>query len=292
MIPLPPMRVAPQLAMAVPSYDNWMGADGAILAQFYRQKSAFVIRFAGKADFVINRDSLAAECLLPDENARDVAEALWHNAIVPLIGNHQGQLHLHGSAVVMGERSACAFLGPSRSGKTTLAGALAKAGHPFLTEDVVALDIHDDGLPYVQPSRPVLRLFADSAQMLFEAETVPGTAASTQLGKRELPIGANLPFASTAHRLDRIYLLGSGNCSEISIAAVPAARFMAESMQHAFVLDVEDAERLRGHFHRLGDLAAKVPCYRLNFPRDFSQIDALIMAIRRHHSEESTRHDA
>lgn len=271
-------------------YDSWLGPDGDLMAEFHRLPSGFLVRFPEQADFAIDLAAQTVCCAPASDDMRAVAQSLFHNAIEPLVGNFSGGLFLHGSAVSAGNAKSggggIAFLGESRRGKTTLAGGFAKAGHPFLSEDTVVIT-QAGGTYQIEPSRPVLRLFADSARHLM------GTAGSAtdHDGKSALEADSSLPFAQGAQPLAALYLLGPGESSSVSITRIPAQAALAQLLRHAFILDVEDKPRLRGHFQRLGELAASVPCFTLDFPRIYAQLGEVVEAIHQHAT--STRsHDA
>lgn len=251
-------------------FDRWITPDGEVSAEFRRIPGGYSARFPGQADFVISLGTMHVRGT-PDEGTPiTVLETLYRNSIEPIIGNHLGGLNLHGSAVA-GPDGAIAFLGLSRSGKTTLAGAFARAGYPFLTEDVLSLV--PDGASYqVQPQRPVLRLFHDSAAFLLGND--PGW--EDEESKAELP---GLPFADRPLPLSAICLLGPGEADDVSLTRLGAADALTQLIRHAFVLDVEDRARLAGHFGRLGELAALVPCHALDYPRSYAQLPSVIGTI-------------
>ena len=82
--------------------------------------------------------------------------SLWHRLLyaqgLPLAASLQGVACLHAGAVVLGGR-AVALVGASGAGKSTLTAALVAAGAVFLTDDVLALLVEDDGVvAYPGPS--------------------------------------------------------------------------------------------------------------------------------------------
>jgi hypothetical protein len=256
-------------------YDSWAGAEDKPAALFFRLPKGYLVRFPDQADFAIDAEAGDVTCTPTPDIAPDVPDSLFHNAIIPLIGNHNGGLFLHGSAVSVSGK-AIGFLAPSRRGKTTLAGAFAKQGHAFLTEDV--LELRRDGLSYmVQPSRPVLRLFDDSAIYLLGVEASDGTQE-----KRVMAADNALPFEAEVRQLSALFLLGSGTSKQAHIEPLAQAAALGELMQHAFVLNVEDKQRLRGHFDRLGELVERLPFFALDFPRDYAQLPAVVKHIVQH----------
>lgn len=270
-------HVREQLPVDATPFDTWRDPDGGTVAEFYRTPRGYLLRFPERADFEIDARTFDVRTFPASEDMFETADALLHNAVSPLLGNHAGGLHLHGSAVVIDGRG-FAFLGLSRRGKTTLAAAFAHAGHPFLTEDVVRLEkrVGHDGTDYlVHPSRPVLRLFADSASHLLDSSL----ADDDEGGKQSFDAHDRLPFADSPVPLSGLMLLGAGEHADIALQAITAQEALPEIMQQAFILDVDDKPRLRGHFQRLGDVALAVPCYMLDFPRDFEALPAVIERV-------------
>lgn len=268
-----------QEPLAKDPYDRWSAPDGGLIAEFFRTEGDFLVRFPGLADFLINAASLRVRCRPAPGTSEETLCNIYRNSIIPIIGNHLGALNLHGSAATVGGR-ALGFMGLSRRGKTTLAGAFARSGHPFLTEDLLSLE--RVGTRYrVKPQRPVLRVFPDSAVFL------RGTIAAGEGGDEKQALAASdlLPFHTSAADLAGIYVLGPGEASDVVIEEMGRAEALTQILQHAFLLDVEDRPRLRSHFARLADLIGAVPCYHLDYPRAYEHLPNVVMAIVAHHNE-------
>ena len=254
-------------------YDRWVTPEGEVKAEFSRTPTGYMIRFADEADFEISLDPRRVSGWPTPDIEGHHFESLFHHAIVPLLGNHEGGLFLHGSAVAIGNRSV-AFLGLSRTGKTTLAGAMARAGYPLLTEDVIELKPAGDTY-LLQPQRSQLRLFADSAAHLL------GDAfrADDSDQKHTITGGDGLPFCQDARPLARLYLLGNDHSAALAITRLSIPRALTQILPHSFVLDVDDKPRLRGHFGRLAELAEKIPCHALDYPRQYQELPRVVEAI-------------
>ncbi|NIO13431.1 MAG: serine/threonine protein kinase, partial [Gammaproteobacteria bacterium] len=77
----------------------------------------------------------------------------------------RGVLSLHASVIdINGE--AVGFMGAAGAGKSTLAAAFAKKGFAVMSDDILALK-PGDSAPFAQPGYPRLRLWPDSAVVLF-----------------------------------------------------------------------------------------------------------------------------
>jgi len=144
--------------------------------------------------------------------------ALRLGIVGPLLGvilTQRGQFVLHASSVVVDGR-AVAFAGPSGRGKSTLATALARAGHPLVADDITVIDTAGPE-PLVLPGFARVKLWPDSANMLGEdAEALPLLHPART--KRSLQLD---DFHRHPVPLERCYLLEDGPAEE---SLEPAAR--------------------------------------------------------------------
>jgi len=232
-----------------------------------------LLRFPDEADFLIDLARGIAIGWPAPGTAPDHYDSLFQHGVVPMAGNHHGGLFLHGSAVAI-NGCAVAFIAPSRSGKTTLAGAFAKAGYPILTEDVIEL-VPDGANYWLQPKQSNLRLFVDSAAHLF-GRTFP---VDEEDNKHSFAGGEDLPFSAVACPLVQIYLLGSDHNAALAIAALDGQAALVQTLPHAFVLDVADKPRLREHFCRIAQLSERIACRRLDYPRRYDELLRVVDAI-------------
>lgn len=266
----PPREQAP---LASEPYDRWVLPGECVKAEFHRRTDGFLLRFLGEADFAIDADCRRVTGWPVPGIAENHFHSLYCNAVLPLIGDHLGGLFLHGSAVAVGGR-AVAFLGQSGDGKTTLAGAFAKARHPYLSEDVIELVV-GAGTYHLQPKPSGLRLFADSAAYLM------GNNPEMAQGDEKIDIAdaIALPFRDTPAPLAAIVLLGSDHGAPLAIAQLDRHRAAQLLMPHSFVLDVQDKAKLRGHFSRIMGLACDVSCYSVDYPRDYAELPRVVEGI-------------
>ncbi|MGB3808130.1 MAG: hypothetical protein WA936_13095 [Erythrobacter sp.] len=287
----------PQQAIDQTPYDRWVSPQGVCMAEFYRRDDGYLARFPGQVDFSIpplienGETKVRAPKMqawpVPDCPERIVSN-LYRNAILPIIGNHQGGLFLHGSAVAItlsdpsdpedAGHGAAAFLGLSRSGKTTLAGAFAKAGHPFVTEDVIDLRLRD-GTYWLEPKASKLRLFGDSARHLLGDGAEGAKDVSGRDEKQDVEGGDVLPFRMQPVPLRAVHVLGGDPRASLSITPLAPPAALAALLPHAFILDVEDKSALKAHFERLADLTASVPCLMLDYTRDYGELAAVMDAV-------------
>ncbi len=113
-----------------------------------------LVRLPGIGHFLLHGAEVV--CALETEpDAPEVTAAIFGN-VLACICWRRGQLALHGSAVAI-EGKAVLLLGPLATGKSLLAGALARRGHCVLADEVAAVS---DGLchPQARGSRwPMMR---------------------------------------------------------------------------------------------------------------------------------------
>lgn len=270
----------PQQDLGIEPYDHWLTPDNGQKAGFYRTRSAYLVRFYDEADFAIDAATLDVTCWPTPDCGEDVARSLFQNAITPILANHQSGLNLHGSAVA-DEAGALAFLGYSRSGKTTLAGAFCKIGLAFLTEDVVELEA-DAGQYLVQPKPADFRLFSDSAEYMFGSQIKSDWVPPNDGEERKQSLGMPPDFiaSSIPVKLRALFLMGDGSAEKVSLAKLDSREALTQLLQHSFILDVEDKQRLRAHFSRLADLVDRTPCFTLDYPRQYSELSAVVEAVR------------
>ncbi|MCK0127180.1 hypothetical protein [Erythrobacter sp. F6033] len=256
-------------------YDRWLAPTGECVCEFHRTLSEFVLRFPDQVDFLVNLQASSVQAWPASGGSVEIARKLFENSILPLIGNHDGGLFLHGSAV-RAQSGAIGFLGYSRSGKTTLAGAFAKAGWPYMSEDVVDLQSTDEGF-LLRPKRSALRLFKDSASHLLGL-ALDGVQGD---GKQSVDSSDAIPFSDKPARLAALFILGEDHEAALSIEPLHASAALPLLMKHCFVLDVEDRGRLKSHFGRLADLADKVPVFQLHYPREYPILPEVCNAVAR-----------
>jgi hypothetical protein len=76
--------------------------------------------------------------------------------------------------------------------------------------------------------------------------------------------------------LERIYALappGRRNRSgKLQLTQLSSKEAFVEISRHVYLIDVQDPAKMRSMFNKIGALAAKIPVFRLSYPRRFSQL--------------------
>lgn len=150
----------------------------------------------------------------------DADERALRMAIVgPLLGvilTQRGHFVLHASTVSIGGQAA-AFVGPSGRGKSTLAAAMARAGHPLIADDMTLIETSGP-IPSVRPGFPRVKLWPDSAAAL-DHDLDRLALIHPERTKRSVQLPE--AFHSEPVPLVRCYLLEDGD--EDSIIVPPSA---------------------------------------------------------------------
>ena len=261
-------------------HHHWLDADEVVLS-LAKQGPDYWLRVPDVADFLLQLDPCRV-LVSPEAKSLDPA-TLEHqlvDQILPRLLAQLGESLVHASAVNINHRHAL-FLGPSGWGKSTLAGLLQLNGHSVLSDDCVQLNLAEGRLTAL-PTYPSLRLNADSLDALFPdlTETTPVADYSE---KRRVPVV--LPeIADTGVPVDALYLLAdpADNDGSTSITPLKPAEICLALIKHSFRLDLSDRAASAQQLQRCSHIARTVPAFRLDYPRDYAQQDALILAITQH----------
>lgn len=256
--------------------------DGQPWTEFYRTSAGILLRFPKLADFEVSADG----ALISSRPAPGIPDAtvehLYLNQVLPLALSKAGKLVLHASAVEL-DSGAVAFLAEAGRGKSTLAAAFATNGWRFLTDDGLVLDPKDNGY-LAMPSHPSIRLWRDSHERFLTADA-PAAPPISYSSKARLLADSDLKYCNEPRSLRALYCLGCGTASSVSIERLSAAESLVQLAKHAFLLDIEDRKLINTHFDRLADLAERIPCFDLDYPREFSELPGVRRAVVGHAME-------
>ncbi len=268
-------------------YHQWVLPNGEEWLAFARQGSDYLLRFPNIGDFLISADGAEIRCCPQPGTPLDTLRHLFLDQVVPLLLSKQGHLVLHASAVAA-PQGALGFVGASGQGKSTLALSFAKRGFPVLADDCLLLE-EKCGQLIATPSYPGLRVWPEAlAALVRDGAALPRVAHYTtkkRLGLTEV----GLPVSAGSLPLRRMYFLvppdKAQQTSVTSERLSPREAFM-EMLKYAYLLDVNDRERLRGQFDRLGRASALSAFYRLAFPRRLLLLPSVQDAILANLGEE------
>lgn len=271
--------IRPFVSQPSPSFHQWCLPDGTLWLQFYRTPSGYLLRFTDLADFEISADGQTIDCWPLAAISDSTIQHLYLNQILPLALGQQGKLVFHASAVEIGE-VAVAFMGASGRGKSTLATSFATNGLRFLTDDGLVVEAQD-GHYQVLPSHPSIRLWKDSEEALICPNTLKAPPVQFTAKSRFLS-GHGIGFCEQPRPLQQIYFLGEGKSEHFVCTRIDPALAFIELVKHAFLLDIAAPTLLTNQFAGLSPLAQQIPCYHIDYPRNFATITAIRQAIINH----------
>jgi hypothetical protein len=227
----------------------------------------------------------------PVKSIDDVTSLLL-GAVLAYVLRLRGTICLHACAVAVGSRSVV-LLGDPGLGKSTAAAAMARRGHPVLSDDLAAVtyggggDDGSDGASWTtQPGYPRLRLLSAAIDSFGAPGDHGPVISGLELDKRYLDLSAEdragpWRFQPEPLPLDAIYLLQrhpdfpapaidpiAGGDRLTTLLAYTSAPFAPL-----------DQRRRAREFARLGQMASTVPVLRVRCPHGLERLPELCEAI-------------
>lgn len=258
-------------------------ADGTPWLRCATVSSGYFLQFPNLASFVFDTSSDSIRCIPQANTPPHTLHHLLLDQVLPLVLNSKGKEVLHGAAVVT-PYGACAFVGPTGAGKSTLAASFLSAGYSVLTDDCVVLDARDGNIVAL-PAYPGLRLWDDAIAALFGTTGSCAPVAHYTPKQRFTAALSATHFCSSAVPLAGIYVLGTSDAEDGRPTSTPEIRPLAgrESfttlLSLAFKLDILDQRMLTREFDFLHRLVTRIPVRRLTVPDSFAVFPAVRAAI-------------
>lgn len=191
----------------------------------------------------------------------------------------RGMVVLHGSAMVV-DGVAVAFLGNKGAGKSTLAMALYSAGHNFLADDVVALNLTDPNFAAIYPAFPQFKLWPDAVACSPELQAETWSALHPQMTKQSCRLTDRFLLQPVA--LKQIYVLGINSKAEIRPLSPQDATI--ELIRNSYMARFDPLPRTleAQHLSQCADLTRKVSVYRFTYPSRLSSLPDLTRLVEEH----------
>jgi hypothetical protein len=190
--------------------------------------------------------------------------------------HQRGVFALHASAVAIDGR-AMVFVGPKGAGKSTLAAALSARGHTLLSDDVVALDLPDDGAPQLRPGPTNLNLWPDSA-----AATGYDPGALSRIWSRSAKLAQWIPEgeASAPVPLGAIFVLASSESSPQILPRLSPIDAFAQLVGHTHAFRwISDKRCLPRHLEQCRSVLRSVPVFRLERGQSLDSLETLVRQV-------------
>lgn len=255
--------------------------EGVVSFSCGRDGQDYRLGFPGLATFLIECGGRAITCRPHEQLPVWTVEHLLIDQVLPRVLTHRGRLVIH-AACVATPRGAIAFLGDSGAGKSTLCAEFARSGFPLVGDDgIVVRPAVPSGFEAIA-TYPGLRLLPDPLARLFE-KSVGAAPVAHYTAKRRLDRDrAELTLAADPQPLLALYLLDEG--PKLDVAEISERDAFMALLRASFQLHLDDQERSRGHFERIGALQDAIPVRRLTYPRDYSVLGEVREALTACHS--------
>lgn len=230
---------------------------------------------SGVGAFLVRQGREVIVTLVPDHD-QAALRMLITGIVLAIVLVQRGRMVLHASAVAINGR-AIIFLGNKGAGKSVMAGSLHRHGHRMLADDTTVVKLDSVSL-MVYSSPPRFKLWPDAIEALGrDSDTLP--RLHPDLEKRSLQIthdGTTAMFP-----LDRLYVLAEG--PEPRVVKLSAAAAFIEIVRHTYAsrwMTTPDPD----HFQQCVALTNRVEVYRLERPRQFTALPAVIQLLEEVHA--------
>ena len=256
----------------------------------HRVANTEVLHFVEEADFFISPGRI--DCYLPNPAKGHIVEIRLLGGVLAYWLERQGVVALHAAAIVTNEQ-AVGFVAGNGGGKSSLSAELMRRGHHLLTDDILAVDLHNDSLR-VFPGYPQMRMWPREAEH-FLGNPEGFSQVHPSFAKLRVPVGADGvgPFRGEPANLGALYFLtASDDVDGLAFHTVPPREALVLLARACFAAPLagslpNQADRLRV----LGAIASQVPIRTLMLPPGSSRspevADAVLDDLARHSSRHS-----
>ena len=242
----------------------------------YEDPSGYLLHWEGRYCFHLARQGHYIQCHTgPKANFNQLRAAIY--GVVLSFNLHLlGVGNLHSSAVVL-PAGAVGFMADPGTGKSTLAASFAKAGYPFLSDDVLAVE-EIAGEWLARPGFPCVSLSGNSLRGVFgyreSFEHIPATE-----DKNRLPVGGEWSeFSRESAPLRGLCVLSrSDTMAEPRLERLPRIeQAMPGLLANTSCLPILPPSVLKQQLAFVARLTGEVPVWRLTYPTGFHHISRII----------------
>jgi hypothetical protein len=255
--------------------------DGVPVCYFYESAGTALFEYPRIAEVVVEEAGITCFARCPIDGPQ--IEIYLLGTVLAFWFEQRGLRALHASAVDL-EGGAVAFMAEGGEGKSTLAAAFARAGCPFMTDDLFVVE-NRQGTWHGRPAYPQSRLWPASARYL--SGSIERWAREHPVEeKRQIPVGPEGIgcFCPEPRPLAGIYLperepAGSGP-GAVRIEPISLREGMIALIRHSFIAPM--VEVLGWQPHRLdcfASLLRQVPLRRVHYPAGLEYLPRVCEAI-------------
>lgn len=257
-----------------PAYELRTPDDDALWATLGAGEDRYLLSYERQVDFVVDARARTVAYVPAPGLAPNTLRHLLIDQVVPHLLAVDGELVLHASAVAV-DGAVLAFIGPSGTGKSSMAAAHLREGALLVADDFLRLRAQAEGYE-ATPAYPGLRLWSDSAGFFAgDAAQLPPVADYTDKRRwaaAEQPAGAWLPLRA-------IVMLGYVPTPQepvCRVAPLRGADAFAMLYQQAFRMHRAGREFQQADLDRFIRLAQRVPVLLIEHRRDFAVLPTVL----------------
>lgn len=189
----------------------------------------------------------------------------FNRQVQPIVLQALGFQALHASAAVVGD-AVVVFAGQAHSGKSTLAHAMGRAGHPQFADDAVVID--------ARSAVVVAHAMAFSPRLRDPSRAHFGSSARTDAGGATVPAGAVRPLGAI------VLLTQSASAPAVpTLRRLSAAEGLRLTLAHANGFDAVDPRERRRTLEDYLRITQAAPIFDLTYRPVFAELPALVSAV-------------
>lgn len=191
----------------------------------------------------------------------------------------RGCFPIHGSAVVINE-GCVVFTGVSGAGKSSLLAAFREQGYSFLTDDVAAVTLDADGVPWIQPAYPQQKLWRDSADAL-GVNTASLAPVYIGINKDKFTVQVCDKFWKSPMPLIAVYELEAGQTQNVTIKSLYGSDKLSVLISHTYrPWFVEGLGLKAAHFRQCTALGKGVAVSKLTRPKGVFSLEEQVRLVK------------
>jgi hypothetical protein len=222
----------------------------------------FMVRAPGFGAHLVAADGSAVASSLPEDGGRQW-QRLFFAQVLPLAAASAGLDLFHASAASLGGR-VFAFVASSGTGKTSVVAHLVASGADFVTDDVLALHVHD-GLVRAYPGAGCLSI--DAAELGTLEAGRRKRVVAREWGVVDQKSQVDVPEPSAATDLGGVFFLHRTGGDRLTVSAPSHSKLIPNLLGSAFLPYYRSRERLTTHLEVAVEVAARIPVLEVSIPR-------------------------